>query len=451
MHFLECMSWEVNMEKQYDVIVVGTGISGLFCALHLPDEMSILMITKTQLEHSNSFLAQGGICVLKNEEDFDSYVEDTMRAGRYENNRKAVELMISSSPQIINELIRYQVEFDTKDGELLYTREAAHSTNRILHHADTTGKEISSKLLEAVKQRHHIEVAEYCEMVDLMTDTKRVLGIIVFYNKKYFSIKSKAVVLATGGIGGLFPSSTNYSHITGDSIALALKYQIEVEHINYVQIHPTTLYSPKRGRRFLISEAVRGEGAYLLNEEKKRFVDELLPRDEVSRIIEEEMQKNHTDHVYLSLKHLNKGYIQKRFPNIYRVCLEAGYDLIQDDIPVVPAQHYFMGGIKVDLESRTGFKGLYAVGETSCTGVHGANRLASNSLLEGLVFSKRAAEDIIRLLKPDSMIIGESSYQEAERYIINTPVEVIHKEYQQMVLNEIKTKDSRFYETWFHQ
>lgn len=439
------------MKKQYDAIIVGTGVAGLFCALHLPEYMSILMITKEQAESSNSFLAQGGISVLKDKEDFECYVQDTLRAGRYENNIEAVEIIINSSRNIIDELIDYHVVFDSKDGKLLYTREAAHSISSFLHHSDVTGKEISSKLLDAVRRKTNVEIVEYCEMVDLAVNTQRVLGVVVYYNGVYLSVNAEVVVLATGGIGGLFNSSTNFPHITGDSIALALKYQIAIEHINYIQIHPTTLYSRNKGRCFLISEAVRGEGAYLLNEEKERFVDELLPRDKVCKIIEEEMHKYHVDHVYLSLKHLNSEYVKSRFPNIYQVCLEAGYDLTQDDIPVAPAQHYFMGGIKVNLEGRTSLKGLYAVGETSCTGVHGANRLASNSLLEGLVFARRAAEDITEIVSKDALVKGKASRKEMEMPVIRASIEEIHKEYQQMILNEIKIRDKSFYDIWFQE
>lgn len=440
------------MKSEYDVIIVGTGVAGLFCALNLPDHINILLITKDQLENSNSFLAQGGICVLKDEADFSSYVEDTLRAGKYENDKKTVEIMIASSRSIINQLISYHIDFDKKDGKFLYTKEAAHSTNRILHHADVTGKEITSKLLEATKKRSNIEIIEYCELVELMKHTQRVTGIIVYYKDKYFSIAAQSVVLATGGIGGIFKDSTNFSHIKGDGVALALKHDIEVHHMNYIQIHPTTLYSKKKGRRFLISEAVRGEGAFLLNENKERFVDELLPRDVVSRVIGEEIDKFHTQHVYLTLKHLNGDYIKERFPNIYKACLEEGYDLTCDDVPVAPAQHYFMGGIKVDLEGRTSLKNLYAVGETSCTGVHGANRLASNSLLEALVFAKRAAKEIKRQQsrgrtdKHERKVLSNNQSNQMQQTI--QEIEAVHKA---LLLEAIKRKDEKFYVRWCHE
>lgn len=434
------------MEENYDVIIVGTGIAGLFCALHLPDHMKILMITKEKVEKSDSFLAQGGICVLKNALDFEAYVQDTLKAGKYENNREAVEVMIGSSREVINELLALDVGFDQENGQLLYTKEAAHSTNRILHHADVTGEEITSKLLQAVQRKENITIYEYCEMIDLIRDEERAIGIVANKQGDYTYFYGQSIVLATGGIGGIFKASTNYAHITGDGVAIALRHGIEVEHINYIQIHPTTLYSQEKGKRFLISEAVRGEGAYLLNEKRERFVDELLPRDIVSQVIRKEMDKFKTDHVYLSLKHLDGNYVKKRFPHIYSTCQQQGYDLTCDDIPVTPAQHYFMGGIKVDLNSRTSLKGLYAIGETSCTGVHGANRLASNSLLEALVFSKRAARDIQ----------GYSQGVKSKANIATTilegySIEQIQQLYKEILLQSIKRKDEEFYARWCHE
>ncbi len=432
------------MKQAYDVVIVGTGISGLFCALHLPESVKVLMITKGQLEESNSFLAQGGICVLKDAADFKSYVEDTLKAGKYENDRTAVEIMIRESREIINELIALGVDFDKENGELAYTKEAAHSTNRILHHKDITGREITSKLLAAVKQKANIELVEQCTLIDLVKNSKTVHGVMVYYKGSYHAIYAKDVVLATGGIGGIFEASSNFSHLTGDGVAIALKHQIEVADINYIQIHPTTLYSQKQGKRFLISEAVRGEGAYLLNPRGERFVDELLPRDIVSARVSEEMCKFQTNHIYLSVRHLDGAYIKRRFPNIYEACKEEGYDLTKEDIPVTPAQHYFMGGIKVDLNGRTSLNHLYAVGETSRTGVHGANRLASNSLLEGLVFAKKAAANI----KVADTIFSKGPIGLP---LIEEPIEIIKSNYENLLLEAIKRKDEKFYVRWFHK
>ena len=379
-----------------DVVIVGTGVAGLFAALHLPKDKKILMITKDELENSDSFLAQGGICVERNEEDYDSFMEDTLKAGHYENRRESVDIMIRSSREVINELIDCGVEFHKKEnGELAYTREGAHSKSRILYHQDVTGKEITSKLLACVQKFSNVELLTQTTMIDILEEKNQCYGIVArSADKTLFAVTARAVVWACGGIGGLYEHSTNFPHLTGDALAIALKHGIELEHPEYVQIHPTTLYSKKPGRRFLISESVRGEGAVLLNSKKERFVNELLPRDVVTKAIREEMEKEGTDHVWLSMEKLGKETIMGHFPNIYQHCLEEGYDVTKECIPVVPAQHYFMGGVWVDSDSKTSMEHLYAVGETSCNGVHGANRLASNSLLESLVFAKRAANKI---------------------------------------------------------
>lgn len=382
------------MKTEADVVIVGTGVAGLFSALNLPGDLDVVMITKADLESSDSFLAQGGICVLRGEEDYDSYFEDTMKAGHYENRKESVDIMIRSSRQVIRDLIGYGVEFEKRNGEYAFTREGAHSKPRILFHEDITGKEITSKLLAQVKKLDNVRIYEYTQMTDILEKDGKCTGILVRRGEEQFRINAPYTILASGGIGGRYKHSTNFPHLTGDAIEIAKKHGIRLEHLDYVQIHPTTLYSHKPGRRFLISESVRGEGAVLYNKNKERFVDELQPRDVVTRAIEEQMQKDGTDFVWLSMEHIPKETILKHFPNIYRHCLEEGYDVTKECIPVVPAQHYFMGGIWVDSFSRTSMEGLYAAGETSCNGVHGANRLASNSLLESLVFAKRAAGDI---------------------------------------------------------
>ena len=379
---------------QTDIVIVGTGVSGLFSALNLPSDKRILLITKSDLESSDSFLAQGGICVQRDDEDFDSYFEDTMRAGHYENRRQSVAIMIENSRPIIRDLVGFGVEFEQQNGEFLYTREGAHSKPRILFHQDTTGKEITSKLLMQVKQRKNITLYEYTTMKDILVKDGTCEGILAEQNGRLFEIHAAYTILASGGIGGTYTNSTNFPHLTGDAIAIAKKHGIRLEHLDYVQIHPTTLYSQKRGRRFLISESVRGEGAFLYDKKGQRFVDELCPRDVVTAAIYKQMEQDHTEHVWLSMEHIPKETILKHFPNIYRHCLDEGYNVLTDWIPVVPAQHYFMGGIWVDSHSKTSMERLYAVGETSCNGVHGANRLASNSLLESLVFAKRAAKQI---------------------------------------------------------
>ena len=454
------------MKTETDVVIVGTGAAGLFCALNLPRDTRIIMLTKSDLESSDSFLAQGGISVLRDEEDYDSFFEDTMRAGHYENRRESVDLMIRGSRDVIDKLVGYGVEFEhrTKDGltetagkevavgggtgiagtrasseEFLYTREGAHSKPRILYHKDITGKEITSRLLEQVKRLENVTLYEYTAMTDIIVENGVCVGILAEHTKggmqgetdseaaalrehpeedgilqgedacrerekaeapgedacrEQIEIRAGYTIFATGGIGGQYTHSTNFPHLTGDAIEISKKHGIRLEHLDYVQFHPTTLYSKKPGRRFLISESVRGEGAVLYNKKKERFVDELLPRDVVAAAIREQMEKDGTDFVYLSMEHIEKETILRHFPNIYQRCLEEGYDVLKECIPVVPAQHYFMGGVWVDSDSRTSMPHLFAVGETSCNGVHGANRLASNSLLESLVFAKRAAMKI---------------------------------------------------------
>lgn len=378
----------------YDVIIVGSGVAGLFAALNLKKSFKILIITKKGIKDCNSYLAQGGVSVLRDDLDFDSFLEDTLKAGKYENDKNAVSLMIQSSREVIADLINLGVEFDTDENGLKYTREGAHSEFRIVHHKDITGKEIIDKLAAKVLEKENIEIKEDTIMTDLIIEENECKGIKVIENDQEKSYKAKNIILATGGIGGTFENSTNYKHITGDGIDIALNNGIECKDLDYIQIHPTSLYVQEEGRRFLISESLRGEGAYLLNKDGERFVDELLPRDVVSNAIFAELERTGEQNVYLSFNHKGVDFVEKRFPNIFAKCKEYGYTLGEDSIPVAPAQHYFMGGIKININGKTSLENLYAAGETSCVGIHGANRLASNSLLEGLVFSKRAAKNI---------------------------------------------------------
>lgn len=396
--------------KRADVLIIGSGVGGLFCALNLPSCKNILIITKDICENSDSFLAQGGICVLKDDSDYDSYFEDTLKAGHYENRRESVDIMIRSSREIIDDLLSFGVEFEKNGDEFVYTREGAHSTPRILFHKDITGKEITSKLLAAARARDNITILEHNAMIDLIVENNNCFGVVAKdENNSIYNIFAQKIVIATGGVGGLYVHSTNYRHLTGDALGVCMEHNIRLEHIDYVQIHPTTLYAATRGRRFLISESVRGEGAVLLNKDGERFTDELQPRDVVTAAIREQMKKDDTPHVWLSLKNIDEKEIKSHFPNIYKHCLEQGYDVTKDCIPVVPAQHYFMGGVWVDSDSKTSCDNLYAVGEASCNGVHGKNRLASNSLLESLVFAKRAAKHISEI----------SSYNTASDEIID--------------------------------
>ncbi|MBR5328925.1 MAG: L-aspartate oxidase, partial [Firmicutes bacterium] len=373
--------------------IVGAGVGGLYTALHLPAEERILIICKDDKEICDSMLAQGGICVLLNDDDYDSFFEDTMKAGHYENRRESVEIMVKGSRSVIDHLIGLGVDFETNDdGSMKYTKEGAHSKARICFHQDITGREITTILQNHVLALPNVTLMEHTTMTDLMVKDNTCRGIIAKdANGDTLEIEAKNTVLATGGIGGRYKYTTNYQIMTGDALDLAEHYGIELEHPDYVQIHPTSLYRETPGRSFLISESARGEGAILLNAKGERFVDELLPRDKVTEAIYAEMKKEGSDYVRLSFAPIEEKTIHEHFPNIYKTCLQAGFDITKEPIPVVPAQHYFMGGIHVDSDSKTTMEHLYAVGETSCNGVHGKNRLASNSLLESLVFAKRAA------------------------------------------------------------
>lgn len=380
----------------YDVVIAGCGVAGLYTALHLGRDKKILMLSKEDLESCDSMLAQGGICVLHDEDDYDAYFEDTMRAGHYENRKESVDIMIRGSRDVINHLLALGVRFEKNpDGTLAYTREGAHSRPRICFHEDITGREITTTLLSHVKKLTNVTIMEYTTMTDLLIVNGHCSGMIAkTADGETLHIHAADTVMATGGIGGLYEHSTNFPLLTGDACRIAEKHGIELEHMDYVQIHPTCLYSKKPGRSFLISESARGEGAILLNHKGERFVNELLPRDVVTKAIREEMEKEGVDHEYISFENVPEEIVKGHFPHIYERCLEEGYDILKEPAPIVPAQHYFMGGVHVDNHSETTMPHLFAVGETSCNGVHGRNRLASNSLLESLVFAKRAAVQI---------------------------------------------------------
>ena len=423
-----------------DILIVGTGCSGLYAALQINPNKKILMITKSDVESSDSFLAQGGICMLKNEEDYSSYFEDTLRAGHYENDKESVDIMIRSSQDIISDLISYGVDFHRdENGHLDFTREGAHSDKRILFHEDETGKEITKHLLKQAQQLKHITILENTTLVDLIEKENTCYGALIQKEDgSYESIQADYTILATGGIGGIYRHSTNFRHLTGDGIALAIKHHIDLKNVNYVQIHPTTFYSPnEKDRSFLISESVRGEGALLLDKHMHRFVNELLPRDVVSKEIKKQMEKDHTDYVWEDLRPIGHDELYSHFPNIVAYCHEKGFDPEKEPIPVVPAQHYYMGGIKVDKQSKTSMNQLYAVGETACNGVHGKNRLASNSLLESLVFAKRAACEISNSYHKnieDKALFENINYDEYKN---------IKESYPKMVQIEIQKEEAK--------
>lgn len=428
-----------------DVLIVGTGASGLFAALHIPSDLQVVLITKDEVQKSDSYLAQGGICVLRDENDYESFMEDTLKAGHYENRKESVDIMIRSSRTVINELISYGVDFARHDGELDYTREGCHSKARILFHEDITGKEITSKLLEAVRKLSNVKIMEHTTMLDFLERDNTCFGILAeTEDGTCMGIQAEHTILASGGIGGLYQHSTNYPHLTGDALAISMRHKVELENIDYIQIHPTTLYSLKSGRRFLISESVRGEGAKLYNVKGERFANEVLPRDLMTKAIYKQMELDQKPYVWLDMTVLGKEMILNHFPHIYERCLEEGYDVTKEWIPVVPAQHYFMGGIHVGSNSETSMKQLYAVGETSCNGVHGANRLASNSLLEGLVFAERAAKDIEKNLGKNQ--IKEEEFdkicQKSQDCILNQR-ETLEASYKKEIMEEIEREKEK--------
>ncbi|ABR32977.1 L-aspartate oxidase [Clostridium beijerinckii] len=384
------------MNKFVDVLIIGSGVSGLYCGLNLRKDLNVLIVCKDKITCSNTYLAQGGISVAKGVEDIPLYIEDTLKAGRYKNDLEAVETLINESMVNVESLIEMGIAFDrNEDGSLNFTKEGAHSVNRIVHTKDNTGESAAKILIDKVKKRENISVYENTHFVDIIEKENNCIGAMLIREDEQINVYAKAVVLATGGIGGLFNNSTNQRILTGDGIASAIRHGIELKDMDYIQIHPTAFYEEgENKRKFLISESLRGEGGILTNIKGERFINELLPRDVVSEAVYNQIKETEVPYVNLDIRFLGKDYIINRFSTIYEECLKRGTDITKECIKVSPAQHFFMGGIKVDLDSKTSMKNLYAVGETSCTGVHGANRLASNSLLEGLVFSRRAAISI---------------------------------------------------------
>ena len=424
-----------------DILIVGSGCAGLYCALHLPKDKKVTIITKSAVEESDSYLAQGGMCMLKEDSDYEAFFEDTLKAGHYENDRTSVEIMIRSSQDVMKDLLLYGADFQKDEtGKLLFTKEGAHSAKRIVYHEDETGKEITSTLLRTVKKQKNIKILEYTTMIDLIVKDDRCYGAVIQKeNGKIETVRATATVVATGGIGGIYEHSTNYAHLTGDAHAIAIKYGIELKDMDYVQIHPTTFYT-KEGRSFLFSEFVRGEGSVLRDKLGNRFVNELLPRDLLTKEIWKQMEKDGTDFVWEDLRTIPEQELMEHFPNIVEHCREQGYDVTKECIPVVPAQHYFMGGIKVDYDSKTSMDRLYAIGEAACNGVHGKNRLASNSLLESLVFAKRAAKHIeersVTWKQNESVVIDV----DMEQY---TDIKHLQKCYKDAVKKEIERAEKR--------
>jgi len=384
----------------YDVIIIGSGIAGLYTALKLNPSKKALVLTKSHVKNSNTNLAQGGVAVTFDAKDFDSHVEDTMKTGFFHNDEERLYSMVAEGSNSINTLINWGVNFDSdKEGNLLFTKEGGHSRRRILHFKDTTGEEIIRGLVDSVIERENITLSEYTYVSDLIIENDEILGVKCIKENQVFVISAPHIVIATGGVGEIYLNTTNASIATGDGIAMAYRAGAQVADMEFVQFHPTALNVPGHSH-FLISEAVRGEGGILRNEIGDAFMNfyhplkDLAPRSVVSKAIFDECVKQGNYNVYLDVTHLPESFIKTRFPNIYGECLKRGINILKEWIPIIPVQHYMMGGIRTDAIGRTSIKGLYACGEVACTGVHGANRMASNSLLEGAVFADRVAEDI---------------------------------------------------------
>jgi L-aspartate oxidase len=398
---------DINIIKhlKYDVVIIGSGVAGLYSAINLNDDIKCLVINKNGIEESNSIYAQGGIASVYLEADsFESHYNDTLSAGAGLCNKEAVKVLITEGPEDIKKLFELGVPFDRdENNNVSITREGAHSISRILHcGGDATGLLLTQTLIKNAKSKTNINFLNYTTLCDILTDNNgKVSGLIAIQNEENILIETSQIILASGGIGQLYRNSTNSKCATGDGIACALRANVKVNNMEFVQFHPTALIHPDLNMKFfLISEALRGEGALLLNRKGERFMKkahplaELAPRDIVTRSIIHEMKKNDAPNVYLDITFKSRDYLKKRFPKIYDGCMKRGIDIAVNWIPVIPVQHYFMGGIETDLNGKTNVDGLYACGECACTGLHGANRLASNSLLECLVYGRRCAQSI---------------------------------------------------------
>ncbi len=401
------------MENYYPIVIIGSGVAGLYGALQFDEKYKVLIISKRNAELSNSSLAQGGIAAVLDgsDDNVELHIKDTMIAGKYKNNPEAVRVLVSEGGRDVIHLKELGVDFDlNSDGELLKTLEAGHSRNRIVHHKDFTGKAVTDKLIELVRERKNIDFIENTHVFSVdKAENGFYVGMLKDGNIE--TVACSYCVLATGGIGRVYKYTTNSAIATGDGIAFAKKLGAKIMHLDRIQFHPTAFAGEQGRERFLISEAVRGEGAVLLNCHGERFAfnyderGELAPRDVVSEAIIKESMRTNSESFYLDITHKDPEFIKARFPMIYENCLAEGIDITVQKIPVFPCQHYLMGGIDVDLYARTSVERLYATGECSHTGVHGANRLASNSLLEALVFSRRATTDIMDKLTKDCSVV----------------------------------------------
>jgi L-aspartate oxidase len=381
-----------------DFLVIGAGVAGLRAAIELAEAGSVLVVAKDNLHESSSEYAQGGIAVaLSDDDEVELHEQDTLYAGDGLCNPAAVRVLVEEGPAAIQQLIEWGAEFDRHDGGLSFTREAAHSRRRILHaHGDSTGREIARTLYCKASSYPQITFRSYAATTDLLlADAVSGAALYDASDRRTVTVSARAVLLATGGLGRVFLNTTNPDVATGDGVAMAYRAGAEISDIEFVQFHPTALHV-ENAPRFLLSEALRGEGGLLKNAAGERFMEryhpqkELAPRDVVARCIVTEIQRTRAAHVFLDLTHLGETFLRERFPRIRETCLRYGVDISREPVPVRPAAHYAMGGVRTDLDGRSSIAGLFAAGEVACTGVHGANRLASNSLLEGVVFGARA-------------------------------------------------------------
>lgn len=394
--------FDVNDSKVYDVVIVGTGVAGLYTSVCLDRKLKIALITKEKIQNSNTTLAQGGIAApISHDDSPEIHFNDTINAGAGLCNEEMVKILVNEAVDNINNLISMEIPFDLdEEGEIILGKEGAHSKNRIVHASgDATGRIISDHLSSIVQNMENVDIIEDAFFCDVLTNEDTAVGVVLKIKETVLKIYANYIIIATGGYGYIYNRTTNPPVTTGDGIAAALRAGCELADMEFVQFHPTVLIHPLDSS-FLISEAVRGEGAILLNNKNERFMDkythlkELAPRDVVARAIYYEMQKTNSTNVFLDITFKDKDFLMKRFPNIYKRCEEIGIDISKDKIPVSPAQHYCMGGIISDKYGKTNIGNLFVCGEASCTMVHGANRLASNSLLEGLVFGRRIANYI---------------------------------------------------------
>ena len=424
------------MKTSYDVLIVGTGIAGLSAALALPKSLSVLIVSKDYAWECNTFYAQGGVAVAKDDNDIPVHINDTLDAGAGHCNLEAVKVLCSEGPLAIQRLINMGFNFDKDEhGNLLYTKEAAHSTNRILHAGgDATGRYIHLFLMQQLP----FPILYNTQVTDLLIDEGICYGARVFHNDKIFNLYAKKVIIASGGVGSLYEYHTNARTISADMQGICLSHGIPLADMEMMQFHPTAFVLGNSVRKQLLSESLRGEGAMVVDEDGKRFVfdydsrGELAPRDVVSRAIFKHKQQTNKE-VYLDLSAFSKEHFKQRFPSIYFNMTNMGYNVPEQKIPISPAFHYSMGGIKTDLHGRVHtIKNIYAVGECAHTGVHGANRLASNSLLEGLVFSARVAEEITKNISKPHV---QHLFTETEEVLIRENDKTLKNELRHLMWN----------------